>query len=430
MKNTIEPNKVKALITFIVVLSVITFSSIGYMIGKGSGDGITTGLTEIEDSSAAVYNNVQKGNVKYTKPQYIPVREAMPLYFKYTGVNNTNDLPDWKINFCGVVKRYPDTQEVATSRRFNTVGSCKITVNVTVNGKTETVVFYQKVLKIKSTVDTELLTNGDAYLGEDYTVGISLDGKVNAAYKGVDWNWSATGDCEAGWSPSIGVDAVLVLKLLNPGVCTVKVVGYVYYDTYAIKAVESAQINILPARVVPTDELEVTEMPTPVPSVVIPTVTPAPSSVGVTPTPASNPAAMSLFPSTFKTSPNGEFKVAIMAQPPNTNITGYVTSYQIRLKVQGASIVEGSFVEAGGNLLTIGTCNTSNSAITTNEVCVDVSTMSGYIPNNQVLGSFTIKAQTTNPIVVSTIPGNAYLSNGQLQLAENIKLASYTVSLP
>ena len=205
-------------------------------------------------------------------------------------------------------------------------------------------------------------------------------------------------------------------------------VGYVYYDTYAIKAVESAQINILPARVVPTDELEVTEMPTPVPSVVIPT--PAPSIVGVSPTPASNLAAMSLFPSTFKTSPNGEFKVAIMAQPPSTNITGYVTSYQIRLKVQGASIVEGSFVGAGGNLLTIGTCNTSNSAITTNEVCVDVSTMSGYIPNNQVLGSFTIKAQTTNPIVVSTIPGNAYLSNGQLQLAENIKLASYTVSLP
>lgn len=104
MKNTIEPNKVKALITFVVVLSVITFSSIGYLIGKGSGDGIITGLTEVEDSSAAVYNNVQKGNVKYTKPQYIPVREAMPLYFRYTGVNNTNDLPDWKINFCGVVK--------------------------------------------------------------------------------------------------------------------------------------------------------------------------------------------------------------------------------------------------------------------------------------------------------------------------------------
>lgn len=428
-----EPKKVKVIISVIVVLTVLVFSSIGYFVGKGTADGSKTSLTEIEDSSAAVYDSVQKGNVYYSKPQYLPVNESFPLYFRYTGVSNSNELPDWKITFCGKITRFNDMQEVAVTRKFNSAGSCKITVVVNVNGKSESVVFSQKVLKVRKNVDTEILTFGEAYVGEEKAVGVSLENKVDKGYKSFDWNWSVTGVCEAVRNLSIQTDSVFVVLPQSEGVCSFKLVAFVFYDTYAIRVEETKNLTILPSRVVPTEEEDPTESPVPtiVPSVVLPTIsgTPVQSPV-VSPTIIINPAALSLSPASNKVVSNSEFKVTILAQPPY-NTTAKVTAYGLRLKVQGGTIVENSYVPASGNLLTVGACSIENVMTKADEVCVDVASTSGPIANNQILGSFTVKAQSMSPINISTTSKYSYVLNGEERIPEEIvNLANYSVVLP
>lgn len=179
----------------------------------------------------------------------------------------------------------------------------------------------------------------------------------------------------------------------------------------------------------PTESPTVTISPSDINTTIVPSSTtkPSPTSIAVSPTIINYPAGLSLSPATYKVGSNTEFKVTILAQAPY-NAVGEITSYQLRLKIKGGTIVENSFVNPTGNLLTLATCP-GGTATTINEVCVDIATTSGSIENNQNLGSFTIKSQTTNSILVSTKNDNAYIINGVEKMTGIVNLADYTVAL-
>lgn len=193
---------------------------------------------------------------------------------------------------------------------------------------------------------------------------------------------------------------------------------------------ESGNSDSIPILVeYPTETPPATVVPSDRNTTIVPTSTtnPSPTRIAVSPTIINYPAGLSLSPATYKVESNTEFKVTILAQTPN-NAVGEVTSYQLRLKIQGGTIVENSFVSPTGNLLTLATCP-GGTATTINEVCVDIATTSGSIEKNQNLGSFMIKSKNTNSIHVSTESENAYIIDGVEKLTGVVNIGDYTVAL-
>lgn len=138
-----------------------------------------------------------------------------------------------------------------------------------------------------------------------------------------------------------------------------------------------------------------------------------------------NLSALTLSPGsgTFPVSGNKTINITSNSNTPTTTI-------QIRLIVNNAKVV--SFSGSGGNLLSIGVCDsngsTSRSISTTKyEVCVDLASTSSPITNGTALGSITV-ASLSSSGGTFTIEGgeeNGYVTGSVLTEPKSGVLGSY-----
>ena len=435
MKEPINKKVVLSVLLGSIVFVIVVMSSVAYLIGKDVSNQDTSAAVEtagaFDDGDYSLKECAFNKGMVYCVPKYAFANQKSSLIVQYfpSGFRGGNppQTPEWEITICK--KKYTSTENFKEyTFRFPTK-TCAITIKLLPGTELETV--FTKEYKILNNIKNFKLSDPTYVkeIGVDYDA-TPIQGDINAdlAKKGITesmiedvvWEYKYTSDyCSADvasnfstktkYSGFIHPDAV--------GRCRVKLTAFVVTcsDCTTANRVVYTASSILSTKV-----LEEGIMPSPTSYWYPPTVTPT-----ARPTPSVYPstAALILDPKTTTVSMNSEMEVSIIAMPPSDNIA----AMQIRLKVVGATIVQGSYKTGGGNLFTVGTCDEVGTPTTTDKVCIDI-TGSSPLYTSQKIGSFKILTNSTSPVLVDTDEGNAYYVDSVLIYSSSENLASYTVT--
>lgn len=442
MNKIIEPKNLFVFLSVVFISSILIFGLLGFYIGSSTNSNLGyNSLSDTQDASAALETNANldegdtnnkdcafNGAMVYCVPKYAFANQRSKLIVNYFpfGFKDGNfpNSPEWEITICK--KKYTTSESYKEySFRFPN-RACPITVKLLPGTEFETIFTkeYTPINNIKNFKMSE-----PSYLSEigvdydatpilgDLTSGLTGKGISESMIEDVIWDYKYTSDyCSA----SVNRDFTTKTKysgFIYPdsvGRCRVKLTAYVVTctDCASSKRIVYTSSNILTSKVIQEGI-----MPSPTSYWYPPTVTPT-----FRPTPSVYPtsSAVTIKPKTNSVIANSENEVSILVNPPSDNIS----SLQVRLKVEGASIVQGSF-SSGGNYLTIGTCE-NDSMYTTDKVCFDISGLNPF-SNDQVIASFKIKTNTTSPIYIKTDEDNAYFIDGESYYSQEEILGTYYV---
>jgi hypothetical protein len=415
----------------------------GFYIGSASNQKLGR-LTDTQDASAALDTTgafddgdisskdcaFNKGMV-YCVPKYAFANQKSKLivsYFPSGFIEGTPpETPAWEITICK--KKYTTTENFKEYTFRFTNKLCPITIKLLPGTELETVYTreYTPLGNIKNfkmsdpTYVKEIGVDYDATpITGDLVSELLKKGVNENMIEDVVWDYKYTSDfCSADvarnfttktkYSGFIHPDAV--------GRCRVKLTAYVVTCT---DCTTTNRIVYTSSTILITKVIKEGIMPSPTSYWYPPTITPT-----ARPTPSVYPtiSAISLEPMTTTLSQNSETEVSIVANPPSDNIS----TFQVRLKVIGSTIVQGSYRTGGGSVFTIGSCDSAGAQTTSDRVCVDVSGSSPF-STNQKIGSFKILTNSTSPVLLNTDAENAYYVDEQFYYSQEENLAKYTVT--
>lgn len=445
MNRKIEPRSLFLFLTVVFVSVIIIVGALGFYMGNTSSQRLANlNLTNTQDASAALDTAgafddgdmsskdcaFNKGMV-YCLPKYAFANQKSKLVVSYfpPGFRDGNppQTPEWEITIC---KRKYTTTENYKEYSFRFYDRlCPITLKLLPGTELETVVTreYKPLSNLKNFKMSE--PSYVKEIGVDYdATPIKGDLSADLLKKGISetmiedvvWEYKYTSDyCSA----DVARDFTTKTKysgFIHPdaiGRCRVKLTVYVVTCT---DCTTSSRIVYTTSTILTTKVIKEGIMPSPTSYWYPPTITPT-----ARPTPSVYPtiSAINLEPMKTTISKDSEMEVSIIAMPPSDNIK----TFQVRLKIEGATIVQGSYRTGGGETLTIGSCDIAGAKTTSDKVCVDVSGTSPFA-TNQKIGSFKILTNTTSPVLLNTDEGNAYYVDDLLYYSSEENLAEYTVN--
>ncbi len=441
--NKFTQQRISFVVLSVLIVSVITtVGALGFYLGnKSSLKAENLGLTDTQDASAAVDTAEAfddgdisakecafNGAMVYCVPKYAFANQKSRLLVSYFpsgfGEGNPPQTPEWEITIC---KKKYTTTEVYKEYTFRFYKKeCPIVIKLLPGTEFETVVTkeYKPLSNFKNfkmtdpTYAKEIGVDYDATpIQGDLAADLAKKGVTEAMIEDVVWDYRYTSEyCSA----HVSRDFTIKTKysgFIHPdavGKCRVKLTAYVITCT---DCTSTSRIVYISSSILTTKVLEEGIMPSPTSYWYPPTITPT-----ARPTPSVYPttSAIGLEPATTSVPQNSEMEVSIIARPPSDNIK----ALKIKLKVEGATIVQGSYRNGSGNIFAIGTCDNTGTSTTSNKVCVDASSME-TIGINQVIGSFKILTNTISPVLIKTDVGNAYLVDGLLYYSNEENLGNY-----
>lgn len=454
MQELMKKKGSKFLLVGVVILVLLLLLLVAYYIRKDLSNDDTSAA--VNDSAGIVLDDGStnnkicdfSGSFAYCIPKYAFAGEKAEVFVNYWS-SEPGNAPDWEITICNKVRRTAESSKEYFFRFSNK--PCIITIKLfpgTDNEETFSKEYtpMKNIKSFKMAVPTYAPRVGLDYDGSlisgDLSTELLARGVTLEMIQDVVWDYKYNGDVCSGYVDSNYSNKNKYSGYMHPesvGSCRIKLTAnvitcancetdpIVVYQSSKTLNIEVVRVGVLPS---PTSYWT-NPTPTPTPTSLVsptPTVHMLTSLVPtLTLTPSVNPtnAAIRLVPNTSSVTQNSEKSVDIIANLTNGNVDGL----QIRLNVTGATIVPGSYVTNSSNTIALGTCNTSGASTTVNEICVDIVKINGgTIATNENIGSFKIQASTTNPIIISTTQGNAYLVGDNLFYNQIQALAEYHVT--